>query len=81
MPRGRRPRTERPVVIRVRLRLYPSRHQAILDYLQGDTVESLPAKVIRAVHAALTGGVLSPPQTVTADEVATMLADMEGLFS
>jgi hypothetical protein len=74
-------KTERPQRINVSLLLYPSRHQAVMDYLGRADGLSRAAKVINAITVALTGGALATSQEVSPDEVATMLADMEGLFS
>lgn len=73
---ARKSKPERPVTFRVTLYLYPSRHQAMIAYLcQADGL-SLPAKVIVAVTAALTGGVLTPVETGSGGGEATMFADM-----
>lgn len=78
---ARIPKPERPWRINVSLLLYPSRHQAVIDYLCRADGLSRAAKIITAMTAALTGGALAGSQEVAPDEAAAMLADMEGLFS
>jgi len=78
---ARKSKPERPVTFRVTLYLYPSRHQAVIAYLRQADGLSLPAKVIVAVTAALTGGGLTAVATETGTGEAAMFAEMaEMLF-
>jgi len=77
---ARKANPERPRRFNVSLLLYPSRHQAIIAYLQADRELSYAAKVIIAITAALTGGVLQNAAEIAAEEEEAMFTDIEALF-